>query len=91
MNGLEAFLGMFCGILARVMLPYFKKWRQAADSDKPIKFRYRYLVSAGFSAILSLILALLVFPSSGLPEGASFIVAFPAGWMANDVINLMVS
>ena len=70
------FAGAVLGSFGRAMFPYLRKLKEQEDveaeagatTEKPIKFQRKYVYSAVFSAIVSLIVGMTLFP--GLVESA---------------------
>jgi len=83
--------GVFAGVLARMLLPYFRKLKQ----NKIQKFDRKYLRIAVGSFILSLIVTLLIFPQFSSEEKILnlesgfklFCIAFGFGFGFNSLIS----
>jgi hydrogenase-4 membrane subunit HyfE len=84
-------LGVFSGVFARMLLPYFRKLKQ----NKIDKFDKKYLRIAIGSFILSLIVTLLIFPQFSTQEKILnfesgfklFCIAFGFGFGFNSLIS----
>ena len=74
------FAGVVLGSFGRAMFPYLRKLKEEEDTqvggrEQPIKFQRKYVYTAVFSAIVSLILGMTLFPAlfqsatDGLGEG----------------------
>lgn len=69
----EHYLGIFCGILARTFVPYLVELKK----NPRLKWKNKYLVSAGAGIVLSLILAIVV---AQYYEPMGFGIAFAAAF-----------
>jgi len=67
------FCGLFCGILARMLLPWLRKLRDG----RAVRFSPKYLYSSVVSLILGFILTLVLFPQlEAAPSGPPAFEAF---------------
>ena len=83
------FLGVFLGVLCRLLLPWLRKLRE----DPSLKFDPRYLVSFGASLAIAFIATVLALPSADLAQLAQgnplivFSSSFAVGWASEDLLN----
>lgn len=65
------FAGVVLGAFGRAMFPYLRKLKEQEDADaqagptteKPVKFQRKYVYTSVFSAIVSLIVGMTLFPT----------------------------
>lgn len=91
--GLEyvALLGVFLGVLARTVIPYREKVKEAAAKGEALKFDIQYFLTAISAVAISAVVSMLVFPSFAIPASLPplyvFLNAFGFGYTSNDIIN----
>ena len=86
--------GLFFGVLARVVLPYLRKLKEATDAGKPLKVEARYVITAFFSLVASMVAAVLILPNMPALTGSPLIIfalAFSTGWACTDMVNQVIS
>jgi len=68
------FAGVFCGVLARTLLPWLRKLREG----QVLKFDRRYVYGTAASLVIGFILTLVIFPQgpSAAAEGSGFEAGF---------------
>jgi len=76
---LIAWIGMFLGVLARVMLPYLRKMWTGDIKE----FKMYYLFTAFAGLILSLIITIMIAPEIFIMDGASFIQLLSANFLVS--------
>lgn len=87
---------IFAG-LGRTGLPYLRKWKDAAENGQELPFDRKYLYTAVFSIVGSIIIGILLFPTiiGSVPSDATgiaiFASAFGLAWASNDIINQIIS
>lgn len=85
-----AFFGILLACILRTAIPYIYKHKD----NETIKFQLRYLVSFFLVVVGGMVAAILLFPAFAIPD-ASFLYVFAAafayGWMADDIINKVIT
>lgn len=86
-----AFIGVLLGCLARTVIPYLKRARDAAAENKVFKFDYKFVITGLVAFLESIVIALLLFTQVPIEVTVSGIYLFAAsfGWAytTNDIIN----
>jgi hypothetical protein len=89
-----AFIGVFLGCLARTVLPYLKKARDAATENKPFKFDYKFAITSVVAFIESIVVSILLFTKVPIDVSISgvylFISSFSWAYTTNDFINTSI-
>jgi hypothetical protein len=83
--------GIFLGCLARTLIPWLKKRKEAAKTGEAIKFDNSFLITLALGLAVSMTTAMLVYPQFVLAEGVAFPAAFIFGYGAQDLTNGLVT
>ena len=88
---LVVFLGVLLGCLARSVMPFLRKVRDAAEAGRAITWDHRYTISLAASLLLASAAALILLPTVQVPWPTSlpiaFSLAFTVGFGSNGIIN----
>ncbi len=91
MEEVLVFLGVFLGCLARSVLPFLRKAREAAERGLAFSWDHRYTVSFAVALLVAWVSAVLITPSVVIegPTGplVVFCTAFAVGFGSNGFLN----
>lgn len=87
-EGWVVFTAIFLGCLARSLIPYMRKMKEARATGQPLKWDNTYTITTAFAIVTAGIAALLILPTAQAANPRMlFPLAFGAGWASQDVLN----
>jgi hypothetical protein len=82
--------GLFLGCLARALLPFLKKQAEAGERGEVIRWEKRYTWTIVLAVVVSMVAAVLIFPTIDIPNSNVFPLTFAIGWGSTDMLNTLV-